>query len=245
MLLEKHVCDKCGSSYVGKECDECRRRRDLMDAAIGQIRAMKRIDSEVDAAKFYNGYKYEPKKASDFVDAATYGYRYVQNKRSGFHKKLKEVYKDLGVDIHYSPTHDCTGWGYYNREYDPSFLTKKLHIPEYKGEMNMKNVVFEEKQTLRICRECNEWRDIYTVADTEPTDLFALCGDPSMNVYMRVAMDEDTFLIKDPKMVPVLDVKTGHIDMMDVDEKIFIYDPRGCRLGVSGFMDNRPHEDRY
>lgn len=234
MIVKKYICDKCGSSYVGKECDYCKRYKEQIDDVMEQIR------------------KLTPEKprsnASDFVDAATYGYQYMQKNGSAFHKafELSKKIKKFGLeDAHYSPTFDCTGWGYYNREYDPSFLTKKLHIPEYKGEINMKNVSIEEKQTLRICRECNEWRDIYTVADTEPTDLFALCDDPSMNVYMRVAMDEDTFLIKDPKMVPVLDVKTGHIDMMDVDEKIFIYDPRGCRLGVSGFMDSRPHEDRY
>ena len=222
------ACHRCGVPYDtdihGFTCPHCERNRVI-------------IESEVDAAKFYNGYKYDPKKASHLVDAATYGYRYVQqNQGSAFHKAC-ELSKKL-------KKYDCSGgWAYYDNE--PIFLNKKLNIPEYKGEMNMKNVSIEEKQTLRICRECNEWRDIYTVADTEPTDLFALCGDPNMNVYMRVAMDEDTFLIKDPKMVPVMDVKTGHIDMMDTDEKIFIYDPRGCRLGVSGFMDNKPHDDRY
>lgn len=225
MIVKKYICDKCGSSYVGKECNVCRRRKDLIDAAIGQIRVAKRIDSE--------------------VDAATYGYRYVQNKRSAFRKTLEDVCKDLSIDVHYSPTYDCTGGAYYNREYDPSFLTKKLHIPEYKGEMNMKNVSIEEKQTLRICRECSEWRDVYTVADTEPTDLFVLCGDQNMRVYMRVSMDEDTFLIKDPNMRPVLDVETGCIEMLDKDEKIFIYDHRGCNLDVGSFMNKKPHEDRY
>ena len=108
----------------------------------------------------------------------------------------------------------------------------------------MKNVSIEEKQTLRVIRECSEWRDIYTVADTEPTDLFVLCCDQNMRVYMRVAMDEDTFLVKDPNMRPVLDVETGCIEMMDKDEKIFIYDPRGCNLDVGTFIDKKPH-DRY
>lgn len=240
MIVTKHVCGKCGSSYIGRECDYCKRSKENQDYVMEQIRNMKpmrRIDS-------------------DLVDAATYGYRYVQNQGSAFHKafelskklqkyepkSLKVFYKDLGVDI-YSPTYDCTGWAYYDNE--PTFLTKKLNIPEYKGEMNMKNVSIEEKQTLRIIRESNEWRDIYTVADTEPTDLFVLCCDQSMKVYMRVAMDEDTFLVKDPNMRPVLDVGTGCVEMLDKDEKIFIYDPRGCNLDVGSFLVNKPHEDRY
>lgn len=177
--------------------------------------------------------------ATDLVDAATYGYRYVQQDQgSAFHKAC-ELSKKL-------KKYDCSGGlAYYNYKYDPSFLTKNLNISEYKGEMNMKNVSIEEKQTLRVIRECNEWRDVYTIADTEPTDLFTLCGDQNMRVYMRVAMDEDTFLIKDPNMRPVLDVKTGCIEMMDKDEKIFIYDPRGCNLDVGTFMVKKPHEDRY
>ena len=242
MIVTKHVCDKCGSTYIGKECDFCKRHKEQIDDIMEQIRNL------------------TPKKprsnASHLVDAATYGYRYGQKTKSAFHKafelskklkkhepaSLKEFYKDLGLDMQYSPSYDCTGWVSFNNK--PEFLTKNLNIPEYKGEMNMKNVSIEEKQTLRICRECNEWRDIYTVADTEPTDLFALCGDQNMRVYMRVAIDEDTFLVKDPNMRPVLDVETGCIEMMDKDEKIFIYDPRGCNLDVGTFIDKKPH-DRY
>lgn len=252
------TCHKCKQPYEAREqilsdglrvftCPWCGAHR---------LTKSKKIASDlVDAAKFYNGYKYDPKRASDLVDAATYGYRYVQDQGSAFHKacelskklkkhepkSLKEFYEDLGLSPYNYAAHDCTGWAYYDNE--PVFLTKKLHIPEYKGEMNMKNVAFEEKQTLRICRERNEWRDIYTVADTEPTDLFALCSDPNMRVYMRVAMDEDTFLVKDPNMRPVLDVQTGCIEMMDKDEKIFVYDPFGCNLDVGSFMNRRSHED--
>ena len=234
------TCHKCKRPYEAHEqilpdgfrvftCPWCGAHR--------LTKSKKTASDLVDAGKFYNGYKYDPKRASDLVDAATYGYRYVQqNQGSAFHKAC-ELSKKL-------KKYDCSGgWAYHNNKYDPVFLTKKLHIPEYKGEMNMKNVAFEEKQTLRICRERNEWRDIYTVADTEPTDLFALCSDPNMRVYMRVAMDEDTFLVKDPNMRPVLDVQTGCIDMMDKDEKIFIYDPFGCNLDVGSFMNRRSHED--